>query len=304
MSHTFGMTGHEMNDMRCERGAWIEDSAGKDVPIRGACYLGRATMNHVVVQDPLVSRCHALIQAQGDAEYWLVDFGSRNGTYLNNQRIAQPSRLHDRDQVRIGGSNYVFHQTENARLASTLSGGAEQTVFDVRMANAWLLVADIIDSTQLITHLSHDELPLVTGKWLAACRDIIESCGGRINQFMGDGFFAYWRDHPGREAHIVRAMVALRQQQVEAHPAFRFVIHLAPVVLGGVAIGEEERISGGEVHFVFRMEKLAGQLEAPCLLSGPVNARLAELLPTRDAGSHVLPGFKDAVGFHAWTGHG
>ena len=119
---------------------------------------------------------------------------------------------------------------------------------------------------------------------------------------MGDGFFAYWRDHTDREADIVRAMQALRQQQLESHPAFRLAIHLAPVVLGGVAIGEEERISGGEVHFLFRMEKLAGQLDVSCLLSQPVKARLAELLPTRDVGSHLLPGFKDAIGFHAWTG--
>jgi adenylate cyclase len=300
----YGITGHEMKDMRREAGAWIEDSAGKEVPIRGACHLGRATMNQVVVPDPLVSRRHALIQAQGDAEYWLVDFGSRNGTYLNNQRIAQPSRLNDGDEVRIGGSNYVFRQAEHDRLASTFSGGADQTVFDVRLDNAWLLVADIIGSTQLISLLPPDELPLMTGKWLATCRDTIESCGGRINQFMGDGFFACWRDHPGREADIVQAMQALHQQQLQAHPPFRCVIHLGPVVFGGMAIGEEERISGGEVHFAFRMEKLAGQLEVPCLLSEPVKARLAGLLLTHDAGSHVLPGFQDAVGFHAWSGQG
>jgi class 3 adenylate cyclase len=171
------------------------------------------------------------------------------------------------------------------------------------MANAWLLVADIIGSTQLITQLAPDELPLMTGKWLATSRDTIEGCGGRINQFMGDGFFAYWRDHPGREADVVRAMQALHQQQLQAHPPFRFIIHLAPVVFGGVAIGEEERISGGAVHFAFRMEKLAGQMEVPCLLSEAAKVRLAELLPTRDAGSHILPGFQDAIEFHTWTGH-
>lgn len=290
-----------MNDVRREAGAWIEDGAGREYPIRGACHMGRAAINHVIVLDPLVSRRHALIQAQGDAEYWLVDFGSRNGTYLNNQRIAQPSRLHDGDLVRIGGSDYVFRQAKDACTVSTLSGGAELTMFDVRMTNAWLLVADIIGSTQLVIQLPPDELPLVTGKWLATCRDTIESHGGRINQFMGDGFFAYWRDHPGREADIVRAMAALRQQQQQALPPFRFVIHLAPVVFGGVAIGEEERISGGEVHFVFRMEKLAGSLNLPCLLSAPAQARLAGEIGTSAAGSHRLQGFPEAVPFHTWS---
>ena len=292
-----------MNDMQRKQGAWIEDSAGKEVPIPGVCHLGRSPTNHVVVPDPLVSRVHALIQAQGDAEFWLVDFGSRNGTYLNNQRIVQPCRLRDGDHVRIGGSSYVFRQAENPGPASTLAGGAEQTVFDVRTVNAWLLVADIVDSTHLISNLPQDELPLVTGKWLSTCRDIIESCGGRINQFMGDGFFAYWRDYPGREADIVQAMQALHEQQLAALPAFRLVVHFAPVVLGGIAIGEEERISGGEVHFVFRMEKLASKLEVSCLLSDPVRARLAGLLPMHDVGSHVLPGFQNAVEFYAGTGY-
>jgi adenylate cyclase len=293
-----------MNDTEFEQGAWIEDSAGRDVAIRGVCHLGRSPTNHVVVQDPLVSRIHALIQAQGDAEYWLVDFGSRNGTYLNNQRIAQPCRLHDGDQVRIGGSSYIFHQAENPQLAPALATGTEQTVFDVRNVDAWLLVADIIESTRLISDLPEDELPLVTGKWLSTCRDIIESCGGRINQFMGDGFFAYWRDHPGCEADIVRAMQELHHQQLQAHPAFRLVVHLAPVVLGGIAIGEEERISGGQVHFVFRMEKLASKLNVARLVSEPVRTRLAGMLPTCDVGRHTLPGFQDEMGFYAWSDNG
>lgn len=289
-----------MVEQAWEGGPWIEDQAGKKTWLRGACYLGRAAINHVVVDDPLVSRRHALIQSQGEAEYWLVDFGSRNGTYLNGQRIAQPTPIKDGDQLRIGGSDYVFHRGQGGQTAPQSNPGADQTMFDVRMTQSWLLVADIIGSTQLVTHLAPDELPLVTGKWLAECRDTIERHGGRINQFMGDGFFAYWRDQPGREADVVAAMQALREQQRRALPPFRVVLHLGPVVFGGVSIGEEERISGGEVHFVFRMEKLAGQLGAQCLFSDTANTRLSKRLTTRNAGMHGLPGFETKAYFHIW----
>lgn len=294
-----------MNDMVRDWAAWIEDAAGQQIPIHGSCDLGRAGTNHVTVDDPLVSRRHAQIQAQtpvqGGSEYWLVDFGSRNGTYLNDQRIAQPTRLHDGDKIRIGGSDYRFRQITDSELALSLWSGSDQTIYDLRTTCSWLMVADIVDSTRLTKHLPPDELPLVTGRWLAGCRDTIEACGGRINQFTGDGFFAYWRDHPGREDDVVRAMQALRRQQVQAHPAFRFVLHLGPVVFGGMALGEEERISGGEVHFVFRMEKLAGRLGVPCLLSDPARERLGALESIQEAGSHVLPGFPEEVRFHVWA---
>ena len=293
---------NEMNERRANWVAWIEDAQGTETPVHGNCSLGRSAQNHLVVDDPLVSRRHALIQAQQESEYWLVDFGSCNGTYLNQRRIVQPTRLKAGDQVRIGSRDYRFHQVQHPELLSNPGVAAEQTVFDVRLTQSWLLVADIIGSTGLVTRLPPDQLPLVTGKWLASCRDIIESCEGRINQFMGDGFFAYWRDHPGREADVVQAMTSLRQLQLQALPPFRIVIHFAPVVFGGVAIGEEERISGGDVHYVFRMEKLAGQLKIPCLLSDAAQVRLAALLPTRDVGDHLLPGFQQAARFHAWTG--
>jgi class 3 adenylate cyclase len=298
------MTERGMNEVDFQNAAWIEDADGKQSPILGVCHLGRSANNEVVLRDPLVSRHHALIQTQGDDEYWVVDFGSRNGTYLNNQRISAPSRLHDGDSIRIGYCEYVFRQTSQVDQNHTLHGAAQQTVYDIRMADAWLLVADIVGSTKLIEELPQGEMPKMTGNWLGISREIIEESGGRINQFMGDGYFAYWKDQPGREADIESAMRSLRLQQYESNPAFRFVIHFSPVVIGGLAIGEEERISGSGVHFVFRMEKLASHLKLPCLLSAPAEARLKGLVSTTDAGMHTLPGFDEPTDFYAWSNSG
>src|SRR5262245_29514660 len=90
--------------------AWLEDASGKRVPIRGTCSLGRAESNQVTLQDDTVSRRHAVIQPQGEQEYWLVDFGSRNGSYVNGKRIAQPTRLRDGVTITIGAFQYVFRQ--------------------------------------------------------------------------------------------------------------------------------------------------------------------------------------------------
>jgi class 3 adenylate cyclase len=280
--------------------AWLEDPQGHPVPIRATCTLGRAAECDVVIADPKISRHHSMIQRQGEGEYWLVDMGSSNGTYLDGRRLTQAVRLADGGRIGLGGVEYRFRQAhpeqekENTRFGeSTLEG----TMFDVRPSDCWLLVADIVDSTHLVNRVPAGELPILTGRWVKSCRRIIEAGGGRINQFMGDGFFAYWRDEPGKEAAIAECVVALRQLQAGTPPAFRFVLHLAPVVFGGVAIGEEERISGGEVHFVFRMEKLAGQLTRMNLFSAPAAQRLEPLLPMADAGEHSLHGFETRFPF-------
>jgi hypothetical protein len=71
-------------------------------------------------------------------------------------------------------------------------------------------------------------------------------------------------------------------------------------MLGGMSVGEEERISGSEVHFVFRMEKLAGSLGESRLLSEAAKKRLARLVETRDAGLHSLHGFESQFRFYAF----
>ena len=280
--------------------AWLEDASGNRVPIRGSCSLGRADSNQVTLRDDTVSRRHAVIQAQGEQEYWLVDFGSRNGSYLNGQRIAQPTRLRDGATLAIGAFQYVFRQPRFTATVQFATPPSDQTVIDVRWAKCWLLVADIINSSKLVAELPADTLPRVTGQWLAQCKEAVEMHGGCINQFLGDGFFAFWHDHERMGVDIDNAHQALRRLQVEeGQPAFRFVTHLGMVMLGGVSVGGEQRISGSDVHFVFRMEKLAGSLGEARLLSEPARKRLPSGVEVRDVGRHSLHGFEGQFGFYA-----
>lgn len=287
--------------MLSELYAWFEDCEGKQHPINSNFHIGRSEGNDIVISDQLVSRKHALIQMQNHNEYWLVDFGSRNGTYLNKQRIVRPIRLQDGDMVRIGNCDYIFHLTNHFDTSKDVEMEISKTIYDVRTANAWLLVADIIGSTKLIATIPPDRLPLITGEWLSLCRSNIESHAGRINQFMGDGFMAYWQDLPHQELQVKKAIQALQAQQQQSTLAFRFVIHFSRVTFGGIAVGEEEHISGSGMHFVFRMEKLAGVLGLNCLLSEAAHTKLMNSIAMQDIGYYKLDGFSGEFAFYTAT---
>lgn len=62
--------------------------------------IGRHPTNHVVIDIPTVSAEHAIVEYSGGA-YRIVDRGSRNGTFVNGQRINTHD-LQDGDIVRIG----------------------------------------------------------------------------------------------------------------------------------------------------------------------------------------------------------
>jgi class 3 adenylate cyclase len=290
-----------MTNLPSDEMAWLEDPQRNRIPIRESCSIGRSDSNQVALSSEMVSRHHAVIQVQRQKEFWLVDFGSSNGTYLNSQRLSRPTRLRSGDRVKIGPVEFVFCLAEEEGRTHSETAIAARTVTNIRHAKCWLLVADIIGSTRLVKELPPEEVPRVIGSWVAECKQTIEECGGRINQFLGDGFFAYWHDQgKSTTTSMANALRVLRPLQDRALPAFRVATHYGEVVLGGVSLGEEERISGKEVHFAFRIEELAGKLDEPRLLSQTAWERLAPLMETREIGSYLLQGFPSKVPMYAY----
>lgn len=76
--------------------------------------IGRETYNTLVLTNDLCSRNHARIEriqdAQGHFGYQLIDVGSSNGTYLNNQKLTpqQPVLLSSGDQIKIATEEWRF----------------------------------------------------------------------------------------------------------------------------------------------------------------------------------------------------
>jgi hypothetical protein len=70
--------------------------------------IGRFPENDIVLEPIWVSRRHGtlLVHTRGVCE--LHDTASRNGTFVNGERIRQPVRLHSGDRIRIGPVELLF----------------------------------------------------------------------------------------------------------------------------------------------------------------------------------------------------
>jgi len=73
----------------------------------GESVLGRDPLARVLVDVPGVSRRHARIVVTGSKAV-VEDLGSKNGTFVEDRRVAGPTLLADRDRVRLGHTVLVF----------------------------------------------------------------------------------------------------------------------------------------------------------------------------------------------------
>ncbi|WDZ84997.1 FHA domain-containing protein [Micromonospora cathayae] len=80
----------------------------------GALVVGRAPTADIVLDDPHLSRRHAVVRLAGDV-VTLNDLGSTNGTWLNDRRISDLEPLTDGDVIRIGRTELRFFDPGVAR---------------------------------------------------------------------------------------------------------------------------------------------------------------------------------------------
>jgi pSer/pThr/pTyr-binding forkhead associated (FHA) protein len=76
--------------------------AGKEIPLTKSNFLiGRADDCHLRAGSDLISRHHCMFTIEGDVVV-LKDFGSRNGTLVNDQRVEGERTLQAGDQLKVG----------------------------------------------------------------------------------------------------------------------------------------------------------------------------------------------------------
>ena len=88
----------------------MQVASGEDerVALQATVTLGREAGNDWVIEDPGISRRHAEI-VQTEAGFTLRDLGSTNGTYVNQQKIADVDYLlKDGDQIQLGTAERLF----------------------------------------------------------------------------------------------------------------------------------------------------------------------------------------------------
>lgn len=147
--------------------------AGQVIPITGPKFIiGRADDCHLKPRSELISRYHcAVISEEG---YVAVrDLGSKNGVYLNGERISMEHELKNGDKLSVGPLEFFVHLTvavkgQKKSKVESISDAVSRTV-EIQSATApadekeaeiadWLLAAGESDQDQETQTIDASEL--------------------------------------------------------------------------------------------------------------------------------------------------
>ena len=178
-----------------------------------------------------------------------------------------------------------------------------------------VVFCDLVGSTSLSEMLDPEDLRDVLDKYQGCCAEAVESAGGSIQQYLGDGvliYFGYPRSHEDDARRAVRAALQIVKSvaQIEAPPgapaiAARAGIHTGLVLVGEVGRGQrrEQLAIGGTPNVAARVQ---GEAEPHQVVITSATLQLVQgFFETEDLGAAELKGVKGRTGLyrvHGQTG--
>lgn len=288
-------------------------ASGEVYPLNDFTLIGRGEGATLRLADAGISRQHATIRRE-NLDYWLVDLGSANGSFVNDVALTSARVLRHGDRIRLGNSVLVFHQRDQQQMPDVVENARTQVSIlptrPVASAELTLFVADLKGFTQMSEMLSADQVAELLREWYADCQAILRRHGASIDNFIGDSVFAYW--HGVDAATRLKALRAAQElQSVEIEPTTptrlvlrakhnialdcRIGIHIGTVAVGAMGKGISTAL-GDAVNTVFRIEGLTRLVGQPLLVSAAfVNGWGPDRPSFRSFGFHPVKGRAEPV---------
>jgi adenylate cyclase len=242
---------------------------------------GREDKNNVVLQDPKVSRNHALLRILGDGKYYLIDLGSANGTFIDCKRIVAPSALNDGDMIKMGDFQLTFSYEAESVDVTNPTAVAQQTVLATGnvVQRVTILVMDIRNFTPLSEQVSPSFLAAVIGGWFRVASDIAQKNGGEVDKYIGDAVMLRWiADVRKKDESVVAALTTAHEMNLATDaiskdfPALPSPLKIGAGVNTGEAalggMGRDFTVLGDAVNLAFRFEKATKILQRDIVI-GP-----------------------------------
>ncbi|NET39539.1 MAG: adenylate/guanylate cyclase domain-containing protein [Cyanothece sp. SIO1E1] len=258
--------------------------------------IGRSDDNIFVLPDRWISRNHAMLQCMETGEFYLIDLGSRNGSFVNGRRVSVPVTLHNGDRLTFGQTDLEFYcpsvepHKEPVITPDSQDFTATATLHVRRLIS--VLVVDIRDFTVMTRQLDEKVLSEVIGTWFRNAGDIIREYGSWVDKYIGDAIMAVWiHGTQGVDSHemvrIARALSALHKMTSQLHKRYPLQapirigagLNTGYAIVGNAGTGDRPDYTalGDTVNAAFRFESSTKQIGLDIALGETTYKYLCEL---------------------------
>jgi class 3 adenylate cyclase len=253
----------------------------------GQCVIGRvARRSDLVIVDQAVSGEHVRISEEA-GELTIEDLQSRNGTYLDAERLVPGKRYPLRlDQPVYIGASLLLVTMEQSWEVTRIGAPAYKPKF------VGVLYTDMVQSTAMTARLGQDRALALLEWHNQTLRDRFKKFGGRETKFTGDGFEAIFSSVSDALSCAASCQRALARRNHEDSTGLALEVRMG--INGGEAPASGRRVYGMPLILSARVmnQAKAGQILVTSHVPGIVAGSLWRFT---SVGMHSLKGLDRPV---------
>ena len=238
-----------------------------------------------------------MIQRAG-VDFLLVDLGSRNGSFVNDNRVTVPVFLKHQAEVRFGGQEFLFlnpvQGPGNEEGLPDRTVGSESTRLLISLHEITVLVVDIRDFTGLSQQLDEDRLAQTVGSWMRRGGEILQAESSWGQKYIGDAIMGIWVDRPEQPYldtiyHAFAALSKLTEATAELQEKFDLprevrigaAINTDAAGVGNLGMGDSTDFTalGDGVNRAFRLESSSKHIGYDLVVGETTFAYIQEAVP-------------------------
>lgn len=256
--------------------------------------------NEVSLEDPTVSREHAIIETQ-EGVFVLQPQDGADSTWVNAEPVEGMRVLHDEDLIQVGQQLLRFRTYQMASRKPRELASREATI----------LFSDIWNYTQMAEDRPLEQVIGQLNEMYRGLGRVIVSQSGTLMTYLGDAMMAFFDSegpedilHPARAVRAALGMVDQlrllnRRWAAQGAPTLTIGIGVATgeVMVGDVGLTAHREFAamGDTTNIAARIEKLTRDFNTPVLVSGPTARLLGEEFVLRELGSTEIRGRRSPV---------
>lgn len=222
-----------------------------------------------------------MLQCMETGEFYLIDLGSRNGSFINGRRVSIPVTLQNGDHLTFGQTELDFycpvpnlHDTDPGIDSDSQEFTATATLHVRRLIS--VLVIDIRNFTVLTRQMDEKVLSELIGTWFRHAGNIIRDHGSWVDKYIGDAVMAVWIHgaqgvNQGEALRIFSALKALHDITTELANQYPLPfplrigagINTGFAMVGNTGSGDRPDYTalGDTVNAAFRLESATKEIQ-------------------------------------------
>jgi pSer/pThr/pTyr-binding forkhead associated (FHA) protein len=233
----------------------IRDS-GEAILLEASYLIGRSVQCDLILTDSKISRTHISIIPDKLGNWWLMDLGSTNGTFINYKKISQPYILKNLDRIGIGDEQFSVLIEKDDTAEKIINPPILESEEKISSEPYYFLSIQVSGCYRIAKEYEEEEeITKIIKVWQKGLEKIINKSRGEIAMISRTGLMAVWEEKDIKAADLFEVIQEIQKDNVTAEFQYRISVHQGRMKIGENADNGYERLIGEDIQFCYQMSQ-------------------------------------------------